>query len=115
MAGSGGASRETWAFGGGLEYSGLRSGRRTFPIRVGARWQQLPYHAIGEEAAREVAGGVGIGFRLATDATGPLAVLDTGLERARRTGLAGSAIAEGIEESLWRWTLSLSLFDAASS
>ena len=104
------ASRETWAFGGGLEYSGLRSGRRTFPIRVGARWQQLPYHAIGEEAAREVAGGVGIGFRLATDATGPLAVLDTGLERARRTGLAGSAIAEGIEESLWRWTLSLSLF-----
>lgn len=103
-------SRETWAFGGGIEYGGLRSGNRSFPIRLGARVQQLPYHGIGEEPAREVSGGVGLGFRLATDASGPLAVLDTGLERARRTGLAGDAIPGGVEESLWRWTFSLSLF-----
>ncbi|HSJ15251.1 MAG TPA: hypothetical protein VK939_12595 [Longimicrobiales bacterium] len=103
-------SRETWAFGGGLEYSGLRSGRRSFPLRVGGRVQELPYHAVGETPAREISGGLGLGFRLAADASGPLAVLDTGLERARRTGLSGETIAGGIEESVWRWTFSLSLF-----
>jgi hypothetical protein len=104
------SSRDTWAFGGGLEYSGIQSGRRSFPLRAGARVQQLPYFAVGEEPAKEVAAGVGVGFRLATDASGPLAVLDMGIERARRTGLAGDALANGVEESLWRWTFSLSLF-----
>lgn len=103
-------SRETWAFGGGIEYNGLRSGRRVFPLRLGGRWQQLPYYGIGEEPATEKSAGFGVGFRLASDASGPLAVVDTGLERVLRTGLAGDAIADGIDESLWRWTVSLSLF-----
>jgi hypothetical protein len=104
------AARETWSFGGGVEYSGLRSGRRAFPIRIGGRVQELPYHGVGEEPAKEVSAGFGLGFRLAADAAGPLAVLDTGLERARRTGLAGSAVPGGIEETMWRWTFSLSLY-----
>jgi hypothetical protein len=103
-------ARETWSFGGGVEYSGLRSGRRSFPLRIGGRVQELPYHGVGEKPAREVSAGFGLGLRLAADAAGPLAVLDTGIERARRTGLAGSAVPGGIEETLWRWTFSLSLF-----
>jgi len=102
--------RETWTYGGGLEYEGLTAGRRTFPFRLGARLQQLPYYGTGEEPAREVSGTFGVGFRLAGDASGPLAVVDFAAERAKRTGLQGTALGDGMEESVWRWTFSLALF-----
>jgi len=102
--------RDTWTFGGGLEYEGLRTGRRTFPVRLGARMQQLPYYGSGEEPAKEQAAMLGLGFRLAGDESGPLAVADIGIERAKRTGLQGTALAGGLTENVWRWTFSLALF-----
>lgn len=102
--------RETWTFGGGLEYEGLRSGRRVFPFRLGVRSQELPYYGPGEEPAKEIAGSLGAGFRLAGDESGPLAVVDVGLERAKRTGLESSRLAGGLEDSMWRFTFSLALF-----
>jgi long-subunit fatty acid transport protein len=101
-------SRETLRVGGGLEYQGVRSGLRTYPIRLGGRWEQLPYHLQGESPAEERAAGLGIGFRLG-DPMNPAAVADIGLERAQRSGLDGGAVAS-MREGLWRVTFSLSLF-----
>jgi hypothetical protein len=102
-------SRETARVGGGLEYQGVRSGARTYPVRVGARWLQLPYHLQGEEPPSEWAAGLGLGFRLG-DPANPAALADIGFEHGRRTGLAGTAVPGGMSERLWRFTLSLSLF-----
>jgi hypothetical protein len=101
-------SRETLRVGGGLEYQGVRSGLRTYPVRLGARWEQLPYHLQGETPAEERAAGLGVGFRLG-DPANPAALADIGLERARRTGLGGGAV-NSMSEALWRFTFSLSLF-----
>lgn len=102
--------RDTWTYGGGVEYEGLRTGRRIFPVRLGMRVRQLPYFRDGETPAQETAGLLGVGFRLAGDESGPLAVVDIGMERARRTGLRGTALGDGLRERLWRWTFSLALF-----
>jgi hypothetical protein len=102
-------SRDGMRVGGGLEYGGVRSGSRTYPIRLGARWSQLPYHLDGETAPTEMAFGMGLGFLLGEPAD-PAAVADISLERASRSGLDSGAIAGGLEERLWRFTFSLSLF-----
>jgi hypothetical protein len=108
--GSPDVDRETWTYGAGLEYEGLRAGPRTFPFRLGARVQELPYYGTDETAAREVAAMLGLGIRLEGDAGGPAAVVDLGIERASRSGLEGSALADGLDESVWRLTFSLALF-----
>jgi hypothetical protein len=102
-------SSESIRLGGGLEYQGLRSGLRTYPIRLGVRWSQLPYHLAGEEQATEIGFAGGVGFRLG-DPMDPAAVADFSVERASRTGLEGGAVAGGVDEQLWRITFSLSLF-----
>jgi hypothetical protein len=101
-------SRETLRVGGGLEYQGVRSGARTFPVRLGGRWEQLPYHLEGETPAEERSFGAGVGFRLG-DPANPSALADVALERARRSGLDGGAV-NTLSEQLWRFTFSLSLF-----
>lgn len=102
-------SSETMRVGGGVEYQGLRSGLRTYPIRLGARWAQLPYHFNSESQPTERGVSGGIGFRLG-DPMDPAAVADFSVERASRSGLSGGAVAEGVDEQLWRFTFSLSLF-----
>lgn len=101
--------RETVRVGGGVEYQGLRRGQRTYPLRLGGHWSQLPYYFQDEAAPTEWGLGGGIGFRLG-DPADPSAVADVGLERGRRTGLGGAAVAEDINENLWRFSFSLSLF-----
>lgn len=96
--------------GGGLEYQALRAGTRVFPLRVGARTSKLPFHLVGEEAPSEWAVTGGIGLRLVEDDFGPLAVADIGVERATREGLSSSTVTDGLSESFWRFTVSLSLF-----
>jgi hypothetical protein len=100
---------ETLRLGGGLEYQGMRSGMRTYPIRIGARWAQLPYHLQGESAPTEWAAALGVGFRLG-DPTNPAALVDVGLERGSRNGLESTRVPGGVSEQLWRLTFSLSLF-----
>lgn len=102
-------SSETMRVGGGLEYQGLRSGLRTYPIRLGARWSQLPYHMEGESQATEFGLSGGLGFRLG-DPMDPAAVADFSVERATRSGLEGGVVSDGVTEELWRFTFSLSLF-----
>ncbi|HEY0304225.1 MAG TPA: hypothetical protein VGC44_04590 [Longimicrobiales bacterium] len=104
------AAEQQMEIGGGLEYQELRSGNRIFPLRLGARTAKLPFHLVGEEAPTEWAITGGIGFRLVEDEFGPLAVADVGVERATREGLSSSAVSEGLKESFWRFTVSLSLF-----
>jgi hypothetical protein len=100
--------RDALRVGGGLEYQGIGAGLRTYPVRLGARWEQMPYHLEGETPAEERAVSAGIGFRIG-DPANPAAVADIGVERARRSGLAGGAV-NTLGEALWRFTFSLSLF-----
>ncbi|CAN5853733.1 hypothetical protein BH23GEM9_BH23GEM9_18310 [soil metagenome] len=102
-------SRETVRVGGGLEYQGVRSGVRTYPIRIGARWGQLPYHLATETPPTEWSAGAGIGFRLGEPAN-PAALADISIERGTRSGLDGGIVAGGVREQSWRLTFSLSLF-----
>lgn len=99
----------------GLEYSELRRGNRIFPLRLGARTSQLPFHNVNEEVPSEWAITGGIGLRLVEDEFGPLAVADIGFERGSRKGLertGGPAleIDSPLEESFLRFTVSISLF-----
>ncbi|HEX6323251.1 MAG TPA: hypothetical protein VFZ36_05950 [Vicinamibacterales bacterium] len=102
--------RNTWRAGGGLEYQGVTTPSRTFPIRLGGSYTQLPFFEQGEEPGNEWSAAFGIGFRLASDQTGPTAVADVGVERGGRTGLVSAALPDGLSESFWRLTFSLSLF-----
>jgi hypothetical protein len=108
-AGDSAVSRETLRFGGGVEYQGVRSASRIYPVRLGARWAQLPYYLAGESAPTESALGLGLGFLLGEPAD-PAAVADIALERGFRNGLEGASLNGGVEERLWRFTFSLSLF-----
>ena len=63
--------RAVWEFGGGLEWEGLRTTRRVFPLRAGYRYAQLPFALEGDDAANEWAASVGLGLRLASDDFGP--------------------------------------------
>lgn len=96
--------------GAGIEWSELRTGERIFPIRLGVRKSQLPFHAIGESAASELSFSGGIGFQLSGDDFGPLAVADVGFERGNREGWESTANPDGLSEDFWRVTVSLSLF-----
>jgi hypothetical protein len=102
-------SSRTMRLGGGLEYQGLRSGLRTYPIRLGARWAQLPYHMDGESQPTEMGVSAGLGFRLG-DPMDPAAIADFSIERASRSGLDGGVVSGGVDEQLWRITFSLSIF-----
>lgn len=102
--------RDTWRVGGGLEFGGLGSGARSWPLRVGGSWAQLPFFGPGEEPAEEWSITGGIGFRLAGDPSDPQAVLDATIERGTRTGLRTTLHPDGLEERFWRLTVSLSLF-----
>jgi hypothetical protein len=103
--------RDGWRFGGGIEYEGIRNDDRIFPIRFGGSYAQLPYFDVGESAASEWAASFGTGFRLVTsEGDLPLAVLDATLERGGRSGLESVRNPDGVSESFWRLTFSLSLF-----
>lgn len=102
--------RDTWRLGGGIEYQGFGTDTRTYPIRIGGSFTQLPYYNEGEEPGDEWTVGGGIGFRLAGDQLGPLAVADIGIERGGRSGLSSADLPDGLSESFWRFTFSLSLF-----
>lgn len=102
-------ARASWRIGGGLEYQGLGTAARTFPLRLGGQYAQLPYYQTGEEPATEWTASAGIGFLLAGDAAAPAAVADIGFERGRRSGLATDSRPE-LSESFWRFTFSIALF-----
>ena len=87
--------------GGGIEYRGLKALALDIPIRVGARFADLPFSAPEGEQVREVAfgGGFGVIFR-----NGRAAV-----DLAFEFGDRGEQAAGSIEESFRRLTLSFTL------
>lgn len=97
-------------FGAGLEWSGLRTATRIFPLRAGVHSSQLPFHGDSESAAREFTVSGGLGLQLAGDDFGPLAMADIGVERGSRDGWEGTANPNGLSETFWRMTVSVSLF-----
>ena len=99
----------SWVVGAGLEWEELRTATRVFPLRAGFRYGKLPFHNPGESQPTEWAVSGGIGFRLAGDDFGPLAVADLGIERGRRQGWEGG-VSGALEENFWRMTASISLF-----
>jgi hypothetical protein len=103
-------ARDTWRFGGGLEFTGTRGGSRVYPIRLGGSYAQLPYYGTDESAASEWAFGAGIGVRFQPTSLTSSAAIDASFERGGRSGLASPAIPDGLSESYWRFTFSLSLF-----
>jgi hypothetical protein len=108
-AAPGGASRDTWELGGGLEWAPVRpAARRTYPLRVGAQVRQLPFPFAGE-APTEWFAGAGAGLRIGTDPRNPLGSLDLAVQRGTRTA-AGDATVGDLTERMWRFTLSVSVF-----
>ncbi|MGQ0562878.1 MAG: hypothetical protein ACT443_13510 [Gemmatimonadota bacterium] len=103
-------AQRTVEMGVGLEWSELRAGNRIFQIRLGARRADLPFHNVAEDPASEWSLSGGLGLRLVEDDFGPLAVADIGFERGKRAGWEGPASPDGLSESFWRLTVSVSLF-----
>lgn len=100
----------SWDVGVGVESQSLRTQTRFFPLRLGFRYGQLPFHEIGEGQPKEWVVSGGIGFHLAGDDFGPLAVADLGIERGSRSGLGGSLLNSGLDENFWRVSATISLF-----
>lgn len=100
LATSGGA-RDATQVTGGIEYEALRFLGRPVPLRVGARYAQLPFRYEGAaDFVDERAGTAGIGMVFG----GGAASLDLSGERGWRGGDSA-----GLDESFWRVSLSLSL------
>jgi hypothetical protein len=98
-----GGARDALSASLGVEYEGVRLLGRPLPLRLGARYTQLPFRWGMEgdtEFPEERALSAGAGLRLA----GGLARLDAAAERGQRGG--GSA---GFEEPFWRFSFSLSV------
>ena len=100
-------SRDVYHLGGGVEWGGARSGRKSFPLRVGFNYAQLPFYVEGETPGKEWSGSAGLGYRFAGSEDSPFAVGDLAIERGRRTG---GPIATPLTENFWRVTISLALF-----
>lgn len=102
-------ARDTWEVGAGLELDNTQSRRpRTFPVRVGFQYRQLPFTFI-TEAPTELFVGAGAGMRIGTDPENPIGLIDLAVQRGTRTA-AGSLETGDFREGIWRVALSLSLF-----
>ena len=101
----GATAEDVLEVGGGVEFSGISVSRRVLPLRIGGRWGGQPFH-FGGSAPSEHAISAGIGARLAGTEEVPAALIDFAIERGSR----GDREENGIGESYWRGTLSVSLF-----
>jgi len=99
LASQGGA-RDAASVTAGVEYAGFNFARKMVPLRVGARYAQLPFRWAGTGTAfpneRAVTAGLGYSFG------GRAALFDASAERGWRGG--GSA---GFDEPYWRLSFSL--------
>ncbi len=102
-------TRDTWEVGGGLEWT-RSDGRslRTFPVRLGGGYRQLPFTFVSDAPAEWFVGG-GLGMRVGADPTNPVASVDLSIQRGSRTA-AGDATVGDLSESMWRVGLSIALF-----
>jgi hypothetical protein len=102
------SSRDTWEVGGGFEWARSRPGaRRTYPLRIGAQYRQLPFGFIDEAPSEWLVGG-GAGLVIG-DPASPLGLVDLTVQRGSRTAAGAGAIGS-FTEDMWRAALSVSLF-----
>lgn len=95
---------DTWEYGAGIEWTRAILGSARLPIRVGYRQADFPFPFEGVTPTERVAT-LGLGFQLAQTSFGPLATIDTSIDRGRR-----SAAGTGLEESFWRFTVGMGIF-----
>lgn len=101
-------ARDTWEVGAGLELDDPASRQsRTFPLRLGFQYRQLPFTFVSDSPSEWVASG-GVGMRVGDFET-PLARIDLTVQRGGRSA-AGDGAIPALEESFWRVALSLSIF-----
>lgn len=101
--------QDTWEVGGGLEWDNpAPRAIRSYPVRLGAQYRQLPF-TFGSEAPTEWFVGAGAGMRLGSSAENPLLRVDLTVQRGERTAPGDELVAE-LTESAWRFSLALSVF-----
>ncbi|MFW5947272.1 MAG: hypothetical protein ACOCUW_02160 [Gemmatimonadota bacterium] len=102
-------SRDTWELGAGLEIDDPASrAARSFPIRAGFQYRELPF-SFGDESPSEWAAGLGVGLRIGPDITTPLARIDLTVQRGARTA-PGSQVVPALDETFWRFVVGISIF-----
>lgn len=101
--------QDTWEVGGGLEWTAAEARDiRTYPLRIGAQYRQLPF-TFATEAPTEWFVGAGAGMRLGATGQNPLVSVDFTVQRGERTAPGDERVAE-LTETAWRFSLSLSVF-----
>ena len=103
------SSRDTWEIGGGIELDDPeRRQARSFPLRLGFQYRQLPFTFVGDNPTEWLAS-AGIGMRIGADFNTPLARIDLTVQRGERSATGGNGIP-ALEETLWRFALGVSIF-----
>jgi hypothetical protein len=103
------SARDTWEVGGGLEWGPVgQLGRRSYPLRAGFQYRQLPFPFADEPPSEFFVGG-GIGLRMGPDPENPLGSVDLTVQRGTRTATGAGAV-DDLTERMWRMILSVSLF-----
>lgn len=103
------SSRDTWELGAGLELDNPeRRAIRSYPLRVGFQYRQLPFTFVSDHP-REWLASLGVGMRLGTNVNTPLARVDLTIQRGARTASGGDGIP-ALDESVWRFVLGVSIF-----
>jgi hypothetical protein len=95
-----GGARDTFSWGGGVEWAGARILGKDSSLRLGYRGSQLPFTVEGALEPRESAFSAGLGMNLLTSGEVLLARLDLALERGLRQ-------ASLFEERFWRLSTSV--------
>lgn len=102
------SGRDTWEVGGGLEWDDPSRSGRSFPLRVGGEYRQLPF-TFASEAPTEWFVGGGLGLRIGASPDNPLARIDFTVQRGERSAPGDETLAD-FSETAWRFVLSLSVF-----
>lgn len=93
-----GGAQNVWSLRGGVEHELVGANDRVFPVRLGGRYQTLPFASTGGDFAIERAVSAGLGARLG----GGAAWLDLAVERGAR-----NADSPSFSENFWRVSTSL--------
>lgn len=103
------SSQDTWELGAGLELdSPERRAVRSYPIRVGFQYRQLPFDFVGDNPTEWLAS-AGLGMRLGPDITNPLARVDLTVQRGARTATGVGGLPD-LDETVWRFALTVAIF-----
>ena len=104
-----GPSRDTWEVGGGIEWDDpARRQTRSFPLRLGFQYRQLPFTFVSDQPTEWLVTG-GVGMRIGSDFETPVARIDLTVQRGARSA-AGSDDIPALDETLWRVVLGIAIF-----